>query len=146
MSAPITPIDLSGGWADVSALLQLLKDPAASQQKLDELVAQENATKDRIAELHAMEAETLRLHNTAKATNIVSENRKAALDARETEIEQRATQLEQSESRHSAASLQRRENLIEARENAVKAETERLAVLRKDYEAKLGKLKTVLEG
>ncbi len=143
---PPNPIDVSGGYADVSALLQLLVDPVATKARLDELVAQETATKERIEALNKMADETRRLHNTAQATNIVSDNRKKELDARESEIEQRATQLEQSESRHSVASLQRRENLVEARENAVKAEGERLAVMRKDYEARLAKIKTVLDG
>jgi uncharacterized phage infection (PIP) family protein YhgE len=143
---PPNPIDVSGGYADVSALLQLLIDPGATKQRLDELVAQENATKERIEALNKMADETRRLHNTAQATNIVSDNRKKELDAREAEIEQ-------SESRHSDAAVQkreaavtRRENLVEARENAGKAEADRLAAMRKDYEAKLGKLKTVLEG
>ncbi len=143
MSAPFTPIDLSAGYADVSALLQLLVDPLKSQARLDELIAADASAKQRIAEADAREAETRRLLNTAKATNIVSENRKTALDAREAELDARAGQLEQSESTRSDAALRRRENLVEARENAAKAEADRLSAMRKDYEAKLGKIKNL---
>ena len=141
MNAPINPIDLSAG-ADLSALLQLLVNPVATKQRLDELLAQENSAKASIAELNAMEAETKRLHNTAAATNIVSENRKAALDAREAEADDREAKLQQSESTRADAALKRREDAVQAREYAARAEADRLAVLRKDLEARLSKIKT----
>src|SRR5258705_11196991 len=90
---PPNPIDVSGGYADVSALLQLLIDPAATKQRLDELVAQEKATAERIEALNKMEHETRRLHKTAQSTKVVSENRQAALDAQEAPIEQKATNI-----------------------------------------------------
>ena len=139
---PNSPIDLSAGYADVSALLQLLVDPVKTKARLDELIAAEAAAKERLAEANAREADTKRLHTTAAATNIVSENRKAALDAREAELEQRAEQLEQSEATRSDAALRRRESAVESREAAVKAELDRVAAMRKDYEARLAKLKT----
>jgi uncharacterized protein (DUF3084 family) len=141
MFSPPNPVDLSGGYADVSALLQLLIDPVRTKQRLDELVKQEKATSARLAELNDMAGETRRLHSTAQATNIVSDNRKAALDAREAEIEERAKGLEQSEARHSAASLQRRENAADAKEEALKREADRLAAMRTDLEGRLGKIK-----
>lgn len=140
---PITPVDLHGAYDDLSRLLAILADPAAHRQRLDELVAQENTTKAEIATLNAMAAETRRLHSTAQATNIVSDNRKTALDAREAEIEQRTNQLELAESARSEAALRRRENAVQAREEAAAREAERLAAIRKDYEARLGKIKNL---
>jgi hypothetical protein len=55
---------------DVSHLLAIMADPEGYRQRLQELIAQEKKTADRIAELNAMQAETLRLHQTAVATNI----------------------------------------------------------------------------
>lgn len=140
LNPPITPIDLSGGYSDVSALLKILVDPTTHKARLDELIAQEAATKEQIAALNAMASETRRLHSTAQATNIVSDNRKAALDAREHELEERAKQLEQSESTRSDAALRRRENAVEAKEEALKREADRLSALRTDLEGRLGKI------
>src|SRR6476659_4505804 len=137
-----TPGDSHSAAADLSALLQLLTDPVATKARLDELLAQEKATSARIAELHAMESETKRLHGTATAINIVCDRRLAAIEAREVELDARAQQLEQSESTRSDAALRRRESAVEARENAAKAESERLAVARKDIEARLAKIKS----
>jgi hypothetical protein len=123
--------------------LTILADPTMHKARLDELIAQEKATKEQIAALNAMAGETRRLHTTAAATNIVSENRKAALDAREAEIEQRATQLEQSESTRSDAALRRRENAVEAREEANKREADRLAALKTDLQARHAKIKNL---
>jgi hypothetical protein len=143
LNPPITPIDLSGGYADVSALLTILADPVKTKQRLDELVAQEAATKEQIATLNGMAAETRRLHSAAQATNIVSDNRKAALDAREAEIQQRAEQLELSESTRADAALRRREAACTAQEAANKRESERLAAMRADYEGRLAKIKNL---
>jgi hypothetical protein len=82
-----TPVDSHSAAADLSALLQLLTDPVATKARLDELCAQEAATKEQIATLNAMAAETRRLHSTAMATGIVLENRRTALDKREEELE-----------------------------------------------------------
>jgi F0F1-type ATP synthase epsilon subunit len=68
LNPPITPIDLSGGYADVSALLTILADPAAHKARLDELIAQETAAKEQIAALNDMAADTRRLHSAAEAT------------------------------------------------------------------------------
>ena len=78
--APFTPAD---PYADVSALLKILADPATHKARLDELVAREAAAKASIVELNAMAAETKRLHNTAQATNIVADNRVKAIEVRE---------------------------------------------------------------
>jgi hypothetical protein len=134
---PIT--DLHSAFDDVSKLLAIIADPAAHRQRLQELVTQENTTKERIAELNAMQADTLRLHQTAQATNIVADRRITALDAREAEIEQRADQLAQSESTRSDAALRRRESAVEAKEEALKREAERLATTRKELDARLAK-------
>jgi hypothetical protein len=136
---PIT--DLRGAYDDVAALLTILADPTMHKARLDELIAQEKATKEQIAALNAMAGETRRLHSTAAATNIVSDNRKTELDAREAEIEERANNLERSESTRSDAALRRRESAVESRENAAKAELDRLAAIRRDLETKLGKIK-----
>jgi hypothetical protein len=133
--------DLHGAYDDLAALLKVLVDPTTHKARLDELIAQEAASKEQIATLNAMAGETRRLHSTAQATNIVSENRKVALDAREAEFEQRAEQLEQSEARHSAASLQSRENAVEAKGEALKREADRLSAMRTDLEGRLAKIK-----
>jgi hypothetical protein len=133
--------DLHGAYDDLAALLKVLADPAQHKARLDELIAQEAATKERIEALNAMAAETRRLHSTAQATNIVSDNRKASLDAREAELDERTKKIDGSEARHSVASLQRRENAVEAKEEANKREGERLAAMRTDLEGRLGKIK-----
>src|SRR6478672_10578188 len=91
---PNNPIDLSAGYADMSALLQLLADPAASKQRLDEHIAAELAAKERIEVANKMTDEARRLLSTAQATNIVADRRIAALDAREAELDERAQALE----------------------------------------------------
>jgi hypothetical protein len=136
---PIT--DLHSAFDDLTRLLAIIADPAAHRQRLQELIAQTEAAKEQIEALNKMAGETRRLHSTAQATNIVADNRTKALDAREAEIEQRASQLEQSESTRSDAALRRRESAVESRENAVKAESFRLAGMRTDLEAKLGKIR-----
>jgi len=138
MNAPFTPVD---SYADMSALLQLLVDPLKSKARLDEIIAAEVAAKEQIAELHAMEAETRRLHNTAQATMIVLQRREAAVSAREAEADDREAKVEQSEARHSDAALQQRERAADAKEAALKNEADRLAAMWADYQAKLEKLK-----
>jgi hypothetical protein len=133
--------DLRGASADLAALLALLVDPAATKQRLDELIAQETATREQIAALNAMAADTRRLHSAAEATNIVSSNRKTALDTREAELDTRAATLELTEATRSHKALQRRENAVQAREEMATREAERLAVLRSEYEAKHAKIK-----
>jgi hypothetical protein len=140
MNAPFTPVD---SYADVRALLQLLVDPVATKQRLDELIAQETATKEQIAALNDMAADTRRLHSQAEALNIVSNNRKTALDAREAELDARAETLEQSESTRSDAALRRREAAVKAREEALARETDRVAAIRIDYEGRLTKIKNL---
>jgi cell division protein FtsB len=133
--------DLHTSFDDVSRLLALIADPAAHRARLEELVKQEAATKAEIAALNAMKSETLRLHQTAQATNIVADRRIAALDAREAEIEQRAEQLQRSEVTKSDEGLRRRESMVEAREKAARAEAESLAATRKELDAKLVKFR-----
>jgi hypothetical protein len=136
-----TPVDSHSAATDLSALLQLLTDPVATKARLDELLAQEKATKEQIATLNAMAAETRRLHGTARATEIVLENRKAALDKREEELEARSESISSTEAARSDSSLKRRELAVEARENSAKAEAERLAAMRRDLEGRLGQIK-----
>jgi hypothetical protein len=138
MNAPFTPVD---NYADLGALLRLLVDPAATKQRLDELIAQQAATRAEIETLNAMASETKRLHNTAQATNIVLQRREAALDAREAEADAREARLDQSEATRSDANLRHRESAAEAKEEALKREADRLAAMRADYQAKLEKLK-----
>jgi hypothetical protein len=142
MNAPYPPVDFSNSGSDLSALLQLLVDPVKTKARLDGLIAQEAATKEQIATLNAMADKTRRAYSTAAATDIVSNNRAAALDKREAELDDRARQLEQSESTRSDAALRRREDAVQAREQAVKAELDRLNVARKDVEARLSKIKS----
>src|SRR6476646_5896640 len=92
---PVT--DLHSAFDDVSKLLAIIADPALHRQRLEELVTRENATKERIAELHAMQAETVRLNGTAKAFNSGCDRRLAAIEEREAELDQRAEQLQRSE-------------------------------------------------
>jgi hypothetical protein len=138
-NGPIPPVDLHG-TSDRAALLALLVDPEKTKARLDELIAQEKATQERIDALNEMAADTRRLNSAAQALNIVSDNRKTALDAREAEIQQRAEQLELSEATRSDAALRRREAACTAQTEANKRETERLAAIRTDYEAKLAQI------
>jgi hypothetical protein len=138
MNAPIT---FNDSYADVSALLKILADPATHKARLDELVAQENAAKEQIAVLNEMAADTRRLNSAAQAAAIVSDNRKKALDAREAELDTRAQALEQSEAKRSEAALRRRENAVQAREEAVAREEKRLATVKTDLEGKHAKIK-----
>jgi hypothetical protein len=140
---PIT--DLHGGYADVSALLTILADPATHKARLDELVAQENATKEQIAALNAMAADTRRLHSAAEATNIVSSNRKTALDTREAELNTRAQALELTEGTRSHQALQRREAACQAREEALAREEKRLATVKTDLESKHASIKSLAD-
>jgi hypothetical protein len=140
MNAPT--MDFRTSFDDVTLLLSIIADPAAHRQRLAELVTQEKATKERIAELHAMEAETVRLNGTAKAVNIVCDRRLAAIEQREADADARAEQLEKAESTRTDANLRRRENAVEAREASVRAESDRLAGMRKDYDARLAKIRT----
>jgi hypothetical protein len=141
MNAHLAPVDLQSSYADVSALLKILADPAAHKARLDELIAQENSTKEQIAALNAMAADTRRLHSAAEATNIVANRKATALDTRETELDTRAQALELTEATRSHKSLQRREAAVQAREDAVAREEKRLAALMADHNAKAGKLK-----
>jgi hypothetical protein len=140
MNAPFTPVD-SHTFDDAFRLLAIAADLSATRQRLDELKAAEASAKERIAELHAMEAEIPRLHSTAVATNIVADRRVAAVEAREAEADERDANLNQLEARQSLASIQRERTVVEAGALANKREAERLAAMRKDYEADLKKLK-----
>jgi hypothetical protein len=140
MNAPFTPVD---NYADLGALLRLLVDPVATQQRLDELIAQQTATKAEIATLNEMAADTRRLHSAAEAMNIVLTNRKTALDAQAAALDARAETLEQSESARSDAALRRREAAVLAREQGATREADRLAALRTDYEGRLAKIKNL---
>jgi hypothetical protein len=138
---PIT--DLHSGYADVAALLAILADPEKTKQRLDELIAQENATKEQIAALNEMAADTRRLHSTAEAENIVSNKRKAALDTREAELDTRAQALELTEATRSHKALQRREAAVQAREEVVAREEKRLAAVKTDLEGMHDKIKNL---
>jgi hypothetical protein len=140
MSNP-TITDLHGGYADVSALLTILADPATHKTRLDELIAKENAAKEQIAALNEMAANTRRLNSAAEAANIVSANRKAALDAREAELDTRAQALELTEATRSHKALQRREAAVQAREDTVAREEKRLAKVKTDLEGKHASIK-----
>jgi hypothetical protein len=149
MNAPTsfnTPIHPDGGYSDVAALLTILTDPAKHKQRLDELLAQENAAKEQIATLNEMAADTRRMHSAAEAANIVSNNRKTALDAREAELDERAKRIERSETRKSDEALQRRENAVTVRENLVTQEEARIAVSRADLDEKHSKIKFLATG
>jgi hypothetical protein len=140
MNAPIT---FNDSYADVSALLKILADPAAHKARLDELIAQEAAAKEQIAALNEMAADTRRLHSAAEATNIVSNNRKTALDTREAELDTRTQALELAEATRSHKALQRREAAVQAREEAVAREEKRLAAVKTDLEGKHAKIKNL---
>ena len=119
------------------ALLAVIADPAAHKARLDELVAQENATKARIAELNDMASETRRQNSAAKAANIVSDNRKTALDAREAEIGERAKNLDlaiaaqKKSDQATAEKLRQRETTVSLRESTLERREARI----KDMEA-----------
>lgn len=108
------------------ALLAVIADPAAAKARLDELVAQDKATQERIDALNEMAHETVRLNATAQATNIVSDNRKKALDAREAEIGERAKQLDLATSAQKQAGqqvaqqLQQRQSNLDTRETTLR--------------------------
>jgi hypothetical protein len=132
---------LHDGYADVSALLQILADPVKTKQRLDELVAQEKAVDEKIASHNELVAETRGMHSAAEATNIVLNNRKTALDAREAEIELKAQALTDAETMKSDAALGRRERAVAAREESASREADRLAALRTEYESKIARFK-----
>src|SRR6478735_9047104 len=138
---PVT--DLHSAFDDVSKLLAIIADPALHRARLEELVKQEAATKAAIAELNDMKSETFRLHGTAKATNIVSDNR-AALDKREVELDKREVAVDQSEARLSDASLKRREDAADAKEEALRRQAERLEATRKELNARVVKINNAL--
>jgi ribosomal protein L16 Arg81 hydroxylase len=141
MNAPFVPDDLQSGYADAFALLKILADPAAHKQRLDELVAQENATNEQIAALNEMAGDTRRLHTAAQAATIVLNNRKTALDTREAEIDTRAQALELTEATRSHKALQRREAAVQAREGEAVREEKRLAAVKTDLEGKHASIK-----
>jgi cell division protein FtsB len=136
-SSSISPI-ADDGYA---ALLKILADPALHKQRLDELVAQEKATRDEINALNSMSAITKRRSSEAEAAMIVAKNRAARLDAREAEIEERTKTLESIEARRSDRALQLREDAVTSRENIARVEAERLAAVKADYDAKIAKFK-----
>jgi hypothetical protein len=138
MNAPV--IEFHPASTDLAALLALLVDPAATKARLDELVAQEAATKEQIAILNEMAADTRSLHSAAQATNIVSNNRKTALDEREVALDDRQKNIESSEAARSDTALRRREAAVQAREESAKREGERLAAVKADYEGKLARI------
>jgi hypothetical protein len=140
MNAPFTPVH--NPYDDVSHLLAIMADPEGYRQRLQELIAQEKKTADRIAELNTMQAETLRLHQTAVATNIVADNRIKALDAREAELDERIQRLEQSESTRSEAAVRRRENAADAKENALVRREAAVAKREADADARFAKIKS----
>jgi len=140
MNAPFAP-DLQSGYADAFALLKILADPAAHKQRLDELVAQENATNEQIAALTEMAADTRRLNTAAQAATIVLNNRKTALDTREAEIDTRASALSLTEATRSHKALQRREAAVQAREEAATREEKRLATVKADLQDKYASIK-----
>jgi chromosome segregation ATPase len=143
MNAPFAPVDVHSDYTHVTALLTILADPAAHKARLDELIAQEKAAKEQIAALNDMAADTRRQHSAAQATTIVLNNRKAALDARVTALDERQKTIESSEAARSDASLQRREAAAHAQEMANKRESERLAALRTDLQAKHDRIKNL---
>ena len=145
MNAPFVPDDLQSGYADAFALLKILADPAAHKQRLDELVAQENAAKEQIAALNDMATDTRRLHSAAEAQNIVSNNRKTALDAREADLDTRTQALELTEGTRSHKALLRREAAVQAREEAAVREDKRLAAVKTDLEGKHASLKALAD-
>jgi hypothetical protein len=83
-----------------------------------------------------MAADTRRLHSAAEATNIVSNRKAAALDARAAELDTRAQALELTEATRSHKALQRREAAVQAREEAATREEKRLVTVKTDLEGK----------
>jgi hypothetical protein len=138
---PIT--DVHGAYDDLSRLLAVIADPVQTKQRLDELIAQEKATQERIAALNEMAADTRRLHSAAQATKIVSDRRATALDARESELSDREKRIEQAEEKVTAASLQKRENLVSDREQKVEREEKRLTTVKSELDGKHAKVKNL---
>jgi hypothetical protein len=138
MNAPFNgpTVPTTEGADHLLALLAVIKDPATHKARLDELIAQEKAARDQIAALNEMSANTRRLNTAAQATNIISEKRKLALDAREAELAERASKIDQAEVRKSDAALRHRENLVQAREEAALRDEKRLAKAQADLESK----------
>jgi hypothetical protein len=126
----------TAGADEVLSLLAVISDPKKHAQRLDELVAQEKATDEKIAVLNEMAADTRRLHSAAEALTIVLNKRKTALDTREAELNTRAQALELTEATRSHEALQRREAACQAREEAVTQEERRLATAKVDLESK----------
>jgi hypothetical protein len=144
MNAPFTPVDSHSAAADLSAFLQLLTDPVATKARLDELVAQEKATKASIAELNDMASETRRLHGTAQAVNILCDRRLAAIEEREAELDERAKSLDNSEAMKSAAAVQRRESANDAKENSLVRREAAVAKREAAVDAREAKIKAAL--
>lgn len=118
----ISPIESAAD--QLYALLAVIADPAAHKARLDELVEKEKAAAARIAELNDMASETRRLHSTAQATNIVSDNKKAALEAREAELAQRAENSEREYSRQKQALADREQKLQQREANLARREAD----------------------
>jgi uncharacterized protein (DUF342 family) len=133
-------IDPTTAADDFHSLLRVIADPATHKARLDELVEHQKAVDEKIAAHEELIAKTRGMHSKAEATNIVLENRKAALDARESEIELKAQALATAETLRSDAALGRRERAVAAREEAAKREADRLATLKVEYEGKIKKL------
>jgi hypothetical protein len=89
------------------SLLSVISDPAKHKQRLDQLVEHAKAVDEKIAEHHELTAKTRGMHSAAQATDIVLNNRKAALDAREAEIEGKAEQLNTDAAMRSDTALRR---------------------------------------
>jgi uncharacterized protein (DUF3084 family) len=128
-------------YADLIALLTVVGDPEKTRQRLDELTAHQNAIDEKTAALNAMAADTRRLNTAAQAATIVLNNRKTALDTRESELNTRSQALELTEATRSHKSLQRREAACLAREEAVAREEKRLVTVKTDLEGKHAKIK-----
>ena len=133
-----TPPIADDGYA---ALLKILADPTIHKARLEELIAQEKATRDEINALNSMAAITRRRSSEAEAAMIVATNRKAALDAREAEIEEKTKNLDSIEARRSDRALQLREDAVTSRENIARVEAERLAAVKADLDAKISRFK-----
>lgn len=149
------------GIDEVHSLLAVISDPAKHKQRLDELVELQKTVDEKIADHNELITKTRGMHSAAEAANIVSNNRKSALDAREAEIRTRENQLAADVAQHSKARQQftaqikqreaaaaiketsviERENALGEREQAAKREADRLAALKSEYEAKIKKLR-----
>jgi len=143
LHSTIPPIADDGYAALLKILADILDDPEKHRQRLEELRAQEKATRDEINALNSMAAITRRRSSEAEAAMIAATNRKTALDKREEELEERAKNLESIEARRSDRALQLREDAVTAREETATREAERLAAMRKDYEDKLARIKNL---